>query len=249
MLFSAARRKNRGIISITQPPAATGLSSMFNPKQVLVIMLLTAARRKNRGKIPITRPPAATGLSSMFNPKQVSMAELLKATHNFSPNLIIGHGSFGLVYKARLPHAGLSTVAVKKLSPDAFQGFREFGAEMEIPSKLRHPNIVTILGFCSTGSDRILVYEYVENGRLDQWLPNGCPRRPGQGCLCLGRPESRFPRHPAKPLVTPPTILILVPQDKGSLDNLGDSAILILVFQHEGSLDLGVSDGVLSGNH
>ncbi|KAF7132831.1 hypothetical protein RHSIM_Rhsim09G0033800 [Rhododendron simsii] len=141
---------------------------------VVVIMLFTAAacaaRRKNRSKIPITRPPAATGLSSTFDPKQVSMAELEKATHNFSPDLIIGHGSFGIVYKARLPHAGLSTVAVKKLRPDAIQGFSEFRAEMAAQSKLRHPNIVTILGFCDTGSDRVLVYEYVQNGSLDQWL-------------------------------------------------------------------------------
>ncbi|XP_058182686.1 leucine-rich repeat receptor protein kinase EMS1-like [Rhododendron vialii] len=142
-----------------------------------MIMLFTACApcRKNRGKISITQPPAATGLSSTFNPQQVSMVELLKATNNFSPDLIIGHGSFGSVYKARLPHDGLSTVAVKKLSPDAFQGFHEFRAEMEILSKLRHPNIVTILGFCSTGSDRVLVYEYVENGSLDQWLPLGSP--------------------------------------------------------------------------
>ncbi|KAF7131914.1 hypothetical protein RHSIM_Rhsim09G0034500 [Rhododendron simsii] len=74
---------------------------------VVVIMLFAAAacaaRRKNRGEIPITRPPATTGLSSTFDPKQVSMAELEKATHNFSPDLIIGCGSFGsnrvLVYE------------------------------------------------------------------------------------------------------------------------------------------------------
>ncbi|KAF7131850.1 hypothetical protein RHSIM_Rhsim09G0034400 [Rhododendron simsii] len=153
---------------------------------VVGIILFTAAacaaRRNNcGGKIPITQTPAAaTELSSAtFDPKPVSMAELLKATHNFSPDLIIGHGSFGSVYKARLPHAGL-TIAVKKLSPDAFQGFREFRAEIAALSKLRHPNIVTILGFCDTGPDRVLVYEYVENGSLDQWLlldtPSNTPR-------------------------------------------------------------------------
>ncbi|KAG5530956.1 hypothetical protein RHGRI_025787 [Rhododendron griersonianum] len=152
----------------------------------VVIMLFAAAacaaRRKNRGEIPITRPPAATGLPSTFDPKQVSMAELEKATHNFSPDLIIGRGSFGMVYKAHLPHAGLSTVAVKKLSPDAFHGFCEFRAEIAALSKLRHPNIVTILGFCDTGSDRVLVYEYVQNGSLDQWLllntPSETPKTP-----------------------------------------------------------------------
>lgn len=96
------------------------------------------------------------------------MSELSAATNGFDPKLIIGDGSFGLVYKAKLP-TGV-TVAVKKLSPDAFQGLREFRAEMETLGKLGHPNIVKILGYCVSGSDRILIYEFIEKGSLDQWL-------------------------------------------------------------------------------
>lgn len=91
-------------------------------------------------------------------------------TRNFSPDLIIGDGSFGLVYKARLNSGPV--VAVKKLSPDAFQGLREFRAEMETLGKIRHPNIVKILGYCATGLDRVLIYEFIEKGSLDQWLYN-----------------------------------------------------------------------------
>lgn len=89
-------------------------------------------------------------------------------TRNFSPDLIIGDGSFGLVYKARLNSGAI--VAVKKLSPDAFQGLREFRAEMETLGKIRHTNIVKILGYCATGLDRVLIYEFIEKGSLDQWL-------------------------------------------------------------------------------
>lgn len=96
------------------------------------------------------------------------MSELSEATNEFDPKLIIGDGSFGLVYKAKLP-SGI-TVAVKKLSQDAFQGLREFRAEMETLGKLRHPNIVKILGYCVSGLDRVLIYEYIEKGSLDQWL-------------------------------------------------------------------------------
>ncbi|KAL7208438.1 hypothetical protein ACSBR1_030229 [Camellia fascicularis] len=99
---------------------------------------------------------------------RISMPELVKATRNFSSDLIIGDGSFGLVYKARLGSG--ATVAVKKLGSDAFQGFREFRAEMETLGKLRHPNIVRILGYCATGSDRLLILEFIEKGSLDQWL-------------------------------------------------------------------------------
>lgn len=108
--------------------------------------------------------------SATFDPTlpHVSMQELVAATQGFSNDLIIGDGSFGLVYKAQLSSG--SIVAVKKLSPDAFQGLREFRAEMETLGKIQHPNIVKILGFCATGSDRVLIYEFIEKGNLDQWL-------------------------------------------------------------------------------
>ncbi|KAK7279803.1 hypothetical protein RJT34_24861 [Clitoria ternatea] len=104
-----------------------------------------------------------------FDPNlEISWEELARATENFSPQLIVGDGSFGLVYKARLSNGTLG--AVKKLSPDAFQGFREFTAEMETLSKLRHPNIVKIIGYWASGPERLLVYEFIEKGNLDQWL-------------------------------------------------------------------------------
>ncbi|KAL2333386.1 hypothetical protein Fmac_014599 [Flemingia macrophylla] len=87
--------------------------------------------------------------SSDPNLIKMSWEELARATNNFSPHLIVGDGSFSLVYKAQLSTGAV--VAVKKLYPDAFQGFREFTAEMEALSRLRHPNIVKILGYWSSG--------------------------------------------------------------------------------------------------
>ncbi|CAK7346747.1 unnamed protein product [Dovyalis caffra] len=108
--------------------------------------------------------------SASFDPtmNQISMEELKVSTKNFSTDLIIGDGSFGLVYKAKLYNG--ATVAIKKLDPDAFQGFREFRAEMETLGKLRHENIVKILGYCVSGLDRVLILELVERGSLDQWI-------------------------------------------------------------------------------
>lgn len=108
--------------------------------------------------------------SQLFDPSliRIEMSDLVNATRNFSTDLIIGDGGFGLVYKATLP-SGV-TVAVKKLGADAFQGYREFRAEMETLGKIRHENIVQFFGYCATGIDRILIYEFIEKGSLDQWL-------------------------------------------------------------------------------
>ncbi|KAK9943771.1 hypothetical protein M0R45_009368 [Rubus argutus] len=101
---------------------------------------------------------------------QFSIAELLAATQNFSPDLIVRVENFGLVYKSRLSN-GL-TVAIKRYDPGVFRGFRELRAEAEALGKLRHPNIIKLLGYCAWGSDKFLVYEFFEKGDLHSWLHN-----------------------------------------------------------------------------
>ncbi|XVF76125.1 hypothetical protein PTKIN_Ptkin13bG0240700 [Pterospermum kingtungense] len=146
-----------------------------------IILICKTSKKRTRPNPPLTRsltrtrpspnpPELSTCDSAAFDPSlsRLDMTELAVATKNFSSDLIIGDGSFGYVYKATLSHG--VTVAIKKLDQNAFQGFREFRAEMETLGKLRHPNIVKILGFCSTGADRVLIYEFIERGSLDQWL-------------------------------------------------------------------------------
>ena len=102
---------------------------------------------------------------------KLTLADLLLATDNFSKTNIIGDGGFGTVYKANLPDGRF--VAIKKLGYGSTQqGNREFLAEMETLGKLRHRNLVHLLGYCSFGEEKLLVYEYMENGSLDLWLRN-----------------------------------------------------------------------------
>eukprot|EP01018_Ginkgo_biloba_P019142 Gb_03681 [translate_table: standard] len=97
-----------------------------------------------------------------------SMSALMTATNNFDKNKVIGDGGFGLVYKAVLTNG--KVVAVKKLSMDACQGIREFQAEMETLGQIHHRNLVEILGHCTSGRERLIIYRFVENGSLDEWL-------------------------------------------------------------------------------
>lgn len=102
--------------------------------------------------------------------EKLSLADLTAATGGFSPNNIIGDGSFGFVYRAVLPSG--AAVAVKRLSGDGAigAGNREFRAELEVLGNLSHPNLTRLLGYCAAGHDRILVYELMERGSLDTWL-------------------------------------------------------------------------------
>lgn len=101
---------------------------------------------------------------------KLTLVDILEATNNFCKTNIIGDGGFGTVYKATLPNG--KTVAVKKLSEAKTQGQREFIAEMETLGKVKHQNLVPLLGYCSIAEEKLLVYEYMVNGSLDLWLRN-----------------------------------------------------------------------------
>ncbi|XP_076960343.1 proline-rich receptor-like protein kinase PERK8 isoform X1 [Bidens hawaiensis] len=95
-------------------------------------------------------------------------AELLQATNGFSSEKYLSEGGFGSVYEGTL-RCGLK-VAVKQHKDVSSQGEKEFKSEVKVLSKARHANLVMLLGSCSEGTHRLLVYEFVCNGSLDQHL-------------------------------------------------------------------------------
>ncbi|XP_020534547.1 probable receptor-like serine/threonine-protein kinase At4g34500 isoform X2 [Jatropha curcas] len=97
-----------------------------------------------------------------------SLKELEIATHGFSEENVIGEGGYGIVYRGELEDG--SVVAVKNLLNNKGQAEKEFRVEVEAIGKVRHKNLVGLLGYCAEGARRMLVYEYVDNGNLEQWL-------------------------------------------------------------------------------
>lgn len=99
--------------------------------------------------------------------KEFTYAELHEATHGFSPKNYLSEGGFGSVYKGKLQGLKIAVKQHKYASP---QGEKEFKAEVNALSKAIHENVVMLLGSCSEGNNRLLVYEFVCNGSLDQHL-------------------------------------------------------------------------------
>ncbi|KAG6385084.1 hypothetical protein SASPL_153910 [Salvia splendens] len=84
--------------------------------------------------------------------------ELAAATENFNPDLLVGEGGFGRVYKGRLKKTK-QVVAVKQLDRNKDQDNTEFLAEVLALSLIEHPNLVSLIGYCADGRQRILVYD------------------------------------------------------------------------------------------
>lgn len=97
-----------------------------------------------------------------------SLRELEDATRGFAEESVIGEGGYGVVYKGVLEDG--SVVAVKNLLNNKGQAEKEFKVEVEAIGKVRHKNLVGLVGYCAEGPQRMLVYEYVDNGNLEQWL-------------------------------------------------------------------------------
>ncbi|XP_060209794.1 proline-rich receptor-like protein kinase PERK1 [Lycium barbarum] len=91
--------------------------------------------------------------------------ELVQATDGFSDANLLGQGGFGYVHKGVLPNG--KEVAVKQLKAGSGQGEREFQAEVEIISRVHHKHLVSLVGYCITGAQRLLVYEFVPNNTLE----------------------------------------------------------------------------------
>ncbi|XP_043706740.1 L-type lectin-domain containing receptor kinase IV.1-like [Telopea speciosissima] len=104
-----------------------------------------------------------------YGPHRFKYKDLYIATKGFKDNELLGVGGFGRVYRGVLP-TSKQEVAVKRISHDSKQGEREFIAEIVSIGKLRHRNIVTLLGYCRRKGELLLVYDFMPNGSLNKLL-------------------------------------------------------------------------------
>ncbi|KAH9314236.1 hypothetical protein KI387_022863, partial [Taxus chinensis] len=104
-----------------------------------------------------------------------TLRDLEIATDYFAKENILGEGGYGIVYRGQLANG--TTVAVKNLFNNLGQAEKEFRVEVEAIGRVRHKNLVRLLGYCVEGTYRILVYEYVDNGNLEQWLHGAMMQR------------------------------------------------------------------------
>ncbi|ESQ50532.1 hypothetical protein EUTSA_v10023115mg [Eutrema salsugineum] len=132
----------------------------------IVIALLTAIalfwhfkKRKQRGAVGVRNGPLETAK------RYFKYSKVVNITNNFER--VLGKGGFGKVYYGVING---EQVAVKILSEESAQGYKEFRAEVEILMRVHHTNLTSLVGYCNEGNHIALIYEYMANENLGDYL-------------------------------------------------------------------------------
>ncbi|KAG5533150.1 hypothetical protein RHGRI_027389 [Rhododendron griersonianum] len=148
--------KSKRILKIALPPIA------FLLLLVLIFGFLFMKRKKKFMGV-------LEDWEVQYGPHRFGYKDLFIATKGFKDRELLGQGGFGRVYRGVLPTSNIQ-VAVKRVAHDSRQGLREFVSEIATIGRLRHPNLVRLLGYCRRKQELLLVYDYMPNGSLDRFL-------------------------------------------------------------------------------
>ncbi|PON59475.1 Tyrosine-protein kinase [Parasponia andersonii] len=126
----------------------------------------------------LTTPDFSEEMKVASQLRKFTFNDLKLATRNFRPESLLGEGGFGCVFKGWIEENGTTpvkpgtglTVAVKTLNHDGLQGHKEWLAEINFLGDLSHPNLVKLIGFCIEEDHRLLVYEFMPRGSLENHL-------------------------------------------------------------------------------
>ncbi|XP_076883086.1 putative serine/threonine-protein kinase PBL10 isoform X2 [Bidens hawaiensis] len=126
-----------------------------------------------------TQTPRSEGeILQSSNLKSFTFNELKNATRNFRPDSVLGEGGFGSVFKGWVDEQSLAAskpgtgivIAVKRLNQEGLQGHKEWLAEINYLGQLRHPNLVKLIGYCLEDDHRLLAYEFMPKGSMENHL-------------------------------------------------------------------------------
>ncbi|KAI4295956.1 hypothetical protein L6164_035949 [Bauhinia variegata] len=160
--------------STNLPVAPNNVTPQMQEQRVKSTAVIADLKPPPVEKVMVERVPAKNGsvkqMKSPITATSYTVASLQSATNSFSQEFIIGEGSLGRVYKAESPNGKI--MAIKKIDNAALSLQEEdnFVEAVSNMSRLRHPNIVMLAGYCAEHGQRLLVYEYIGNGNLHDML-------------------------------------------------------------------------------
>ncbi|KAK8652945.1 hypothetical protein V6N13_126966 [Hibiscus sabdariffa] len=150
-------------------PTSSGGGNGWNSSSPMPVLVYIGEESGNcSGPYLQALPPPPPGIPPGLNKNSFTYEELSRATNGFSQSNLIGLGGFGYVHKGVLSDG--KEVAIKSLKTGSGQGESEFQTEVEIISSVHHRHLVSLVGYCVAGAQRLLVYDFVPNNTLEYHL-------------------------------------------------------------------------------
>ncbi|KAI4355974.1 hypothetical protein L6164_000028 [Bauhinia variegata] len=162
IIFEQERRKTRTGILATSIVAA--LAFIVAISTIITVLIV---RRQVRRQHKLSRRHTSSNIK-IDGVKAFTFKELALATNKFCSSAQVGQGGYGKVYKGILSDGTI--VAIKRAEEGSLQGQKEFLTEIELLSRLHHRNLVSLIGYCDEEGEQVLVYEFMPNGTLQNWI-------------------------------------------------------------------------------
>ncbi|OMO73307.1 hypothetical protein CCACVL1_17337 [Corchorus capsularis] len=163
---SATRSARNNAFNSIEIASIASASAIVSVLLALVILFFYTRKWNSKSKIISTTKKEVTIFADIGVP--LTFDGVVRATANFNASNCIGNGGFGSTYKAEISPGVL--VAIKRLAIGRLQGFQQFDAEIKILGRLRHPNLVTLIGYHASETETFLVYNYLPGGNLEKFI-------------------------------------------------------------------------------
>ncbi|XP_057769711.1 LRR receptor-like serine/threonine-protein kinase RPK2 [Salvia miltiorrhiza] len=165
-LPSPSQKGGKGSLRSVEIASITSASAIVSVLIALVVLFFYTRKCKPRSRVSGTVRKEVIVFNDIAVP--LTYENVVRGTGGFNANNCIGNGGFGATYKAEIAPGVL--VAIKRLAIGRFQGIQQFDAEIKTLARLRHQNLVTLIGYHASETEMFLIYNYLPGGNLERFI-------------------------------------------------------------------------------
>ncbi|XP_042060268.1 LRR receptor-like serine/threonine-protein kinase RPK2 [Salvia splendens] len=163
---TSRQQGGNGSLNSVEIASITSAAAVFSVFLALVVLFFYTRKWKPRSRVSGTARKEVIVFNDIGVP--LTFENVVRATSSFNASNCIGNGGFGATYKAEIAPGHL--VAIKRLAVGRFQGVQQFDAEIKTLGRLRHPNLVTLIGYHASETEMFLIYNYLPGGNLEKFI-------------------------------------------------------------------------------